>query len=383
VSASVEVHGGVAPFIRKIRLVRVLAAVMLAAFLLTLAPVSAVFKIGADVPASDAADQGDAISGKAMGAADGIQAMQLAGIVSISAYPLPLAEGPGLTLGGDNTIEHKYAPLSDDASFVYENQNDYSGIEELGYDPAVLDSQDDLSGEAPEDATAPAQIIESSAAYYLPVRVEAFPESSAPSTSSAPATSSAPVTSSSPSATDPLSADASEAAEPSNISEVLTQDTQQTANASAEQNESGDLPDTANSGATTQSSAVSADGYIWPTSGNLTSGFGYRAASVGSTNHKGIDICANTGDPIYAAAEGKVIVSERSSSFGNYIQIQHDNGHVTLYAHCSSLLVSVGERVGQGQRIALMGRTGRATAVHLHFELIINGVNVDPVLYLP
>ena len=128
---------------------------------------------------------------------------------------------------------------------------------------------------------------------------------------------------------------------------------------------------------------MSSAGYIWPAQGNLTSGFGYRNATVGSKNHKGIDICAKTGDPIYAAAAGEVIVSERSGSFGYYIQIQHDNGHVSLYAHCSSLIASVGDRVEQGQKIALMGRTGRATAVHLHFELKIDGVNVDPVLYLP
>ena len=130
-------------------------------------------------------------------------------------------------------------------------------------------------------------------------------------------------------------------------------------------------------------STVSVGKYIWPADGNFTSGFGYRSANgVGSSNHKGIDICASTGDPIYAADGGEIIVSERSSSFGYYIELLHDNGHVTLYAHCSSLLVSVGERVAQGQRIALMGRTGRASAVHLHFELKINDENVNPVPYL-
>ena len=131
-----------------------------------------------------------------------------------------------------------------------------------------------------------------------------------------------------------------------------------------------------------QKAAVPGSNYIWPAHGNLTSGFGYRNATVGSKNHKGIDICAKLDDPIYAADSGVVIVSERSSSYGNYIEIKHDNGQVTLYAHCNSLLVSVGDEVAQGQQIALMGRTGRATAIHLHFELIINGENVDPELYL-
>jgi len=136
-------------------------------------------------------------------------------------------------------------------------------------------------------------------------------------------------------------------------------------------------------GATPSSLTQSTGAFIWPASGNLTSLFGYRNATVGSTYHKGIDICGKFGDPIVAADGGEVIVSERSSSYGNVIQIRHDNGYVTLYCHCSSLLVSVGQRVSQGQEIALMGRTGLATAVHLHFEVIIDGENVNPLLYLP
>jgi len=127
---------------------------------------------------------------------------------------------------------------------------------------------------------------------------------------------------------------------------------------------------------------ASAGSYIWPATGNLTSEFGYRSATVGSSNHKGIDICAQPDDPIYATDSGDVIVSDWSDSYGYYIEIRHDNGHVTLYAHCNLLLVSVGDRVGQGSQIALMGRTGRATAVHVHFELRINGESVDPVPYL-
>jgi len=123
--------------------------------------------------------------------------------------------------------------------------------------------------------------------------------------------------------------------------------------------------------------------YIWPADGNLTSRFGRRSAIVGSANHKGIDICGRTGDPIYAADGGEVVISGWNRTFGYYIKVSHDNGHVTLYAHCSELLVSEYDRVWQGQEIARMGRTGTASAVHLHFEIIINDLNVDPLDYLP
>ena len=123
--------------------------------------------------------------------------------------------------------------------------------------------------------------------------------------------------------------------------------------------------------------------YIWPTYGNLSSKFGPRRANVGSRNHKGIDITGTVGRSIFAADGGEVIFSGRNGAFGNMVQILHDNGHMTIYAHCSETLVSVGERVSQGQKVALKGRTGVASGVHLHFELIINGVNVDPLLHLP
>ena len=133
----------------------------------------------------------------------------------------------------------------------------------------------------------------------------------------------------------------------------------------------------------TDSLTASTGEYIWPTTGHLTSFFGRRSTSVGSTVHKGIDICGSYGQSIYAADGGEVIVSAWSNSYGYVIQIEHDNGEVTLYCHCRSLLVSVGERVRQGQEIARMGNTGLATGTHLHFEVIVDGVNVDPLPHLP
>ena len=90
------------------------------------------------------------------------------------------------------------------------------------------------------------------------------------------------------------------------------------------------------------------------------------------------------GTPILAAQDGVVISSSTNGGgYGQYIQIKHDNGVRTLYAHCDQLLVSVGERVVKGQRIALVGDTGRATGPHLHFEVIIDGAKVESLTYLP
>ena len=132
-----------------------------------------------------------------------------------------------------------------------------------------------------------------------------------------------------------------------------------------------------------EQSAQSAASYIWPAQGELTSRFGYRTGSVGSSNHKGIDIGGSHGQPIFAADDGEVIVSGWSNSYGYVVQIRHANGHITLYCHCSSLIAGVGDTVLQGQEIARMGATGLASGTHLHFEIIIDGVNVDPLLYLP
>ena len=124
--------------------------------------------------------------------------------------------------------------------------------------------------------------------------------------------------------------------------------------------------------------------YFWPADGEVTSGFGKRSLKVGSSNHKGVDVCGNKGDAIYAADGGEVIVADsKMKGFGKLVQILHDNGDVTFYAHNSELLVKAGERVARGQQIAKMGSTGQASGVHCHFELHIDGVAVDPEDYLP
>lgn len=119
---------------------------------------------------------------------------------------------------------------------------------------------------------------------------------------------------------------------------------------------------------------------IKPVSGVVTSRFGARWGKT----HKGLDIGAPKGTTIVAAASGKVDVSQYgySGGYGNYILLTHENGVQTLYGHCTSLLVTKGQYVTQGQPIATVGSTGNSTGPHLHFEIRVNGVAQNPQNYL-
>ncbi len=118
--------------------------------------------------------------------------------------------------------------------------------------------------------------------------------------------------------------------------------------------------------------------FIWPLPGysTITSGYGSRWGST----HTGIDISGGGcyGAGIVAAASGTVIKAGSHWSYGNYIIVDHGGGYTTLYAHCSKLLVSAGQNVAQGQKIALVGSTGQSTGPHLHFEVRINGKTQNP-----
>ena len=98
--------------------------------------------------------------------------------------------------------------------------------------------------------------------------------------------------------------------------------------------------------------------------------------------HDGVDIDGAMGDPIYAVAPGIVTWSGRRGNFGELVEITHARGYVTLYAHNSLNLVAVGDYVLRGQEIARMGRSGRASGSHLHFEVLRNGVSVNPIDFL-
>lgn len=126
--------------------------------------------------------------------------------------------------------------------------------------------------------------------------------------------------------------------------------------------------------------------YIWPFSEQtwLSSLFGYRSYYIGSSFHRGIDLAGHYGDPILASDGGVVIFSGVYSGYGLLVEIQHDNGDVTYYAHNSKNLVEVGDIVYQGDIIAEQGATGVASGVHVHFELHPEGgAAVDPIPYLP
>lgn len=119
--------------------------------------------------------------------------------------------------------------------------------------------------------------------------------------------------------------------------------------------------------------------YIKPISGGrFTSGFKFRWGR----QHKGVDWACPVGTAVKASSAGRVISAGWSSGYGYCITISHSDGRKTRYAHLSKILVSVGESVAQGEKIALSGNTGRSTGPHIHFEIMINGSQVDPLKYL-
>ena len=128
--------------------------------------------------------------------------------------------------------------------------------------------------------------------------------------------------------------------------------------------------------------------YIWPVSGPITYGFGYRsdaaiAAVGGSSYHEGIDIAVSTGTPVVASAAGTVSYATGwSGGYGYCVYIVHPDGSSTVYGHNSSLAVSGGQWVEQGQVIAYAGSTGWSTGPHVHFEIRIGGSRVNPLAYL-
>lgn len=119
--------------------------------------------------------------------------------------------------------------------------------------------------------------------------------------------------------------------------------------------------------------------FILPCNGIITSRFGSRNSSnpIVSKNHMGIDIGAPKGTKIVAAHDGKVIKSGQFSTYGNCIMIEKDN-LITVYAHCSKLLVKEDCEVKKGEKIAEVGMTGNATGDHLHFEIRYNGEFINP-----
>jgi murein DD-endopeptidase MepM/ murein hydrolase activator NlpD len=121
-----------------------------------------------------------------------------------------------------------------------------------------------------------------------------------------------------------------------------------------------------------------------PLPGAVGSRFGWRIDPFTGRQalHTGLDFQADTGTPIVSAAGGVVVVSETHPQYGQMVEVDHGNGLVTRYAHASKLLVKKGDLVKRGQRLALVGSTGRSTGPHLHFEVLVQGVPQDPRKFL-
>lgn len=123
---------------------------------------------------------------------------------------------------------------------------------------------------------------------------------------------------------------------------------------------------------------------IWPTRGWLSSRFGYRKSPFNKKRefHKGIDISTRSGAPIVSPANGLVVFNGWLRGYGRVLVIKHPNGFKTKYAHLKKALVKKGRHVKRGETIGLVGRTGRTTGSHLHYEVHLNNVPVNPLRYI-
>jgi murein DD-endopeptidase MepM/ murein hydrolase activator NlpD len=122
-----------------------------------------------------------------------------------------------------------------------------------------------------------------------------------------------------------------------------------------------------------------------PSDGVFTSGFGVRVSPMGDGGekmHEGIDIAAGVGTPIRAPASGTVVFAGKKSGYGQIVMVDHGYGLETWYGHTSRVLVRAGQKIKRGQSIALVGNSGRSTGSHLHYEVHVNGIPVDPINYI-
>jgi len=133
-----------------------------------------------------------------------------------------------------------------------------------------------------------------------------------------------------------------------------------------------------------QSNVLDSTPSIWPAKGFLCSSFGFRRDPINRRikMHEGYDIANKIGTPVHAAADGVVVFAGIESGYGNMITVDHGYGVSTNYAHLSAILVHEGDSVRRGQKIGLMGSTGRSIGSHLHYEVRINRVPVDPGNYI-
>ena len=122
---------------------------------------------------------------------------------------------------------------------------------------------------------------------------------------------------------------------------------------------------------------------LWPVGGFVTQEFIAGNEARGVLPHLGIDIAAAEDTPLRSAGPGRVVEAGSDDFLGNFVEIQHGFGYVTVYGHCSRLIVRAGDRVDRGQVIGYLGATGEASAPHVHFEVWKDGVAVDPRSVIP
>lgn len=133
-----------------------------------------------------------------------------------------------------------------------------------------------------------------------------------------------------------------------------------------------------------RSALVASTPTVWPVHGVVTSAFGLRTDPFGggASSHEGIDISTSRGEPVLATADGTVLLSGWAGEFGRAIEIVHNDRYVTLYGHLQQTLVSEGQQIRRGDRVGLVGSTGRSTAPHLHYEVHVDGRAVNPLEYI-
>jgi murein DD-endopeptidase MepM/ murein hydrolase activator NlpD len=135
---------------------------------------------------------------------------------------------------------------------------------------------------------------------------------------------------------------------------------------------------------TERSRRILATPSITPVRGVLTSGYGYRADPItgNRTFHRGIDLSTSPGQPIYAPADGVVVLAERAGRLGNSISLSHGFGYSTRFGHLSKIVIEAGQKVTRGDVIGFVGNTGRTTGYHLHYEIKLDGKPVNPLAYI-
>ena len=123
---------------------------------------------------------------------------------------------------------------------------------------------------------------------------------------------------------------------------------------------------------------------VWPVHGWLTSGFGFRTNPFTGLNqmHEGLDISNREGTPVIAPADGIVSATGKDFSYGNVVVVSHGFGVTTHFYHLSKILVSAGQKMKRGDKIAEVGTTGKSTGPHLHYEVKVNGIPVNPARYI-